>query len=72
MQDETAVILKELAEIMNEKAILTVRSDRLGYASNQSGMIGRSPLAVLRPDQPETVACVLRPTPAAAVCCNTV
>lgn len=51
--------LKELAEVLGGKGLFTQESDRARYASDQSGLAGAMPLAVLRPASTEEVSHVL-------------
>ncbi|KHQ51273.1 FAD-binding oxidoreductase [Mameliella alba] len=52
--------LTELAAALGTKAVLTEPADCDRYASDQSGLIGARPLAVLRPANTEEVAQALR------------
>ncbi|EBA08595.1 FAD-binding oxidoreductase [Sagittula stellata] len=49
----------ELAEVLGPKGIFTQAGDRARYASDQSGLVGDTPVAVLRPASTEEVSRVL-------------
>lgn len=51
-----AEAVKELAEVLGPKGILTEQGDCARYASDQSGLLGVAPLAVLRPASTDEVS----------------
>ncbi|WP_300442852.1 FAD-binding oxidoreductase [uncultured Mameliella sp.] len=57
---DCAIGLKELAAALGTKAFLTDPADCDRYASDQSGLVGTRPLAVLRPATTEEVAQALK------------
>ena len=61
IQQDSAQVeaVKDLAEVLGQKGIFTQESDRERYASDQSGLSGAMPLAVLRPASTEEVSRVL-------------
>ena len=61
IQQDSAQIeaVKDLSEVLGPKGIFTQVSDRERYASDQSGLAGTMPVAVLRPASTEEVSRVL-------------
>ena len=51
--------VKELSDVLDPKGILAEASDLARYASDQSGLTGKTPLAVLRPADTEEVSRIL-------------